>query len=73
MVRQGDDVWMNVVSWTLFAMVNAKELGVSSKNLEQMQASKNPEIRMPCGAKAAYSTRRRSVEPSPLKCPRSKR
>jgi len=44
-VRQGDDVWMNVVRWTLFAMVNAEELGVSSRNLEQMKDSKNPEIR----------------------------
>lgn len=46
LVRQGDDDWMNVVRWTLFAMVNAEELDVSSKNVEQMKmASKNPETR----------------------------
>ena len=31
-VRQGDDEWFNVVKWSLFAMVNAEELGVSSAN-----------------------------------------
>ena len=41
-VRQGDDQWFNIVKWTLFAMLNAEELGVSSKNLDAMKASSNP-------------------------------
>lgn len=45
LVRQGDDAWMNVVRWTLFAMVTAEELGINSKNLAQMKKSKNPEVR----------------------------
>ncbi|WP_089729620.1 amino acid ABC transporter substrate-binding protein [Candidatus Thiosymbion oneisti] len=45
LVRQGDDDWMNVVRWALFAMINAEELGVSSKNVERMKDSKNPKIR----------------------------
>ena len=28
-VRQGDDEWFNIVKWSLFAMVNAEELGLS--------------------------------------------
>ena len=32
-VRQGDDQWFNIVKWTLFAMINAEELGVSSENI----------------------------------------
>ena len=44
-VRQGDDEWFNIVKWTLFAMLNAEELGVNSKNLDAMKASGNPEIR----------------------------
>lgn len=44
-VRQGDDDWFNVVRWTLFAMVNAEELGVTAANVDQMKASSNPEIR----------------------------
>jgi general L-amino acid transport system substrate-binding protein len=43
-VRQGDDAWFNVVKWTYFALVNAEELGVNSKNVEEMKASKNPEV-----------------------------
>ena len=31
-VRQGDAQWGNIVKWVLFAMINAEELGVSSKN-----------------------------------------
>ena len=31
LVRHGDDQWFDVVKWTLFAMLNAEELGVSSE------------------------------------------
>jgi general L-amino acid transport system substrate-binding protein len=44
-VRQGDDAWFNIVRWTLFAMINAEELGVTSANVEEMKSSSNPEIR----------------------------
>jgi general L-amino acid transport system substrate-binding protein len=43
-VRQGDDKWFNIVKWSLFAMVNAEELGVTSKNVSSMKNSKNPAI-----------------------------
>jgi general L-amino acid transport system substrate-binding protein len=32
-VRQGDDQWFNIVRWTLNAMINAEELGVTSENV----------------------------------------
>ena len=44
-VRQGDDQWSTLVKWTLFAMVSAEELGVTSKNVDEMKASKNPDVR----------------------------
>jgi general L-amino acid transport system substrate-binding protein len=44
-VRQGDDEWFNIVKWTLFAMLNAEELGVTSENAESMKESKDPNIR----------------------------
>ena len=44
-VRHGDNAWGDIARWTLNAMVIAEELGVSSKNVDQMKASKNPEIR----------------------------
>lgn len=43
-VRQGDDKWFNIVKWSLMAMVNAEEMGVTSKNADSMKDSKNPGI-----------------------------
>ena len=43
-VRQGDDKWFNIVKWALFAMVNAEEMGVTSKNVSSMKNSKNPSV-----------------------------
>ncbi|MFY3138338.1 amino acid ABC transporter substrate-binding protein [Achromobacter xylosoxidans] len=43
-VRQGDDAWLNIVRWSLQAMIAAEELGVTSKNIDQMQHSSNPEV-----------------------------
>lgn len=48
-VRHGDDQWFDIVKWTLFALVNAEELGVSSKNLSTMLKSDNPGIRRMLG------------------------
>jgi len=44
-VRQGDDAWFNIVKWTLFAQVNAEELGVTSETVEEMKGSDNPSIK----------------------------
>ncbi|MBF0358545.1 MAG: amino acid ABC transporter substrate-binding protein [Magnetococcales bacterium] len=44
-VRQGDDGWLNIVKWTLFAMLNAEELGITSKNIDQVKrTTKDPRI-----------------------------
>jgi general L-amino acid transport system substrate-binding protein len=43
-VRQGDDRWLNVVKWSLQAMINAEELGVTSANVDEQLASKNPNV-----------------------------
>ena len=44
-VRQGDDEWFNIVRWSLFAMLNAEELGITSANVDQMKSSKDPNVR----------------------------
>ena len=44
-VRQGDDQWLDVVRWSYYAMLNAEELGVTSKNVDDMKKSDNPNIR----------------------------
>ncbi|QHB34176.1 amino acid ABC transporter substrate-binding protein [Yersinia canariae] len=37
-VRRGDEDWFAIVRWTLFAMLNAEEMGVTSKNVEELAA-----------------------------------
>ncbi|QEN04981.1 amino acid ABC transporter substrate-binding protein [Thiospirochaeta perfilievii] len=45
-VRQGDDEWFNIVKWTLLAMVNAEEYGITSENVDEMKASSsNPSVK----------------------------
>jgi general L-amino acid transport system substrate-binding protein len=43
-VRQGDDQWFSIVKWTYYALLTAEELGVNSKNVDEMKTSTNPEI-----------------------------
>ncbi len=44
MVRQGDEQWFNVVRWALFAMIEAEEYGITSKNVDEMLKSTNPNV-----------------------------
>jgi general L-amino acid transport system substrate-binding protein len=43
-VRHGDDRWFDVVKWSFYAMVEAEELGLSSKNILAQDTSENPSI-----------------------------
>ena len=43
-VRHGDDQWLDVARWTHFAMINAEELGVSSKNIGDSLKSDRPDV-----------------------------
>ena len=45
MVRKGDDKFFDLVRWTLFAMIQAEESGVTSKNVDDMLKSTNPDIK----------------------------
>jgi general L-amino acid transport system substrate-binding protein len=49
MVRHGDDQWFDIVKWTLFAMINAEEMGVTQKNVDEMAKSDKPEFRRAFG------------------------
>ncbi|MDE1314158.1 amino acid ABC transporter substrate-binding protein [Vibrio aestuarianus] len=44
-VRQDDDKWFNVAKWTLNAMINAEEYGITSKNADEMLKSNDPNIK----------------------------
>jgi general L-amino acid transport system substrate-binding protein len=43
-VRHGDDQWYDIVNWTVMAMIQAEEWGITSKNVDQFRSSKNPGI-----------------------------
>lgn len=53
-VRQGDAGWSNIVRWTLFALINAEELGITQGNVEEMRTSSNPEIRRILGTDGEF-------------------
>ncbi len=53
-VRQRDDDWMMIVKWTLYAMIDAEELGVTSKNIDEALKSKKPEVMRLVGTEGTY-------------------
>src|SRR6476646_7395200 len=53
-VRQRDDDWMMIVKWTLYAMINAEELGVTSKNIDEALKSKKPDVMRLVGTEGTY-------------------
>jgi general L-amino acid transport system substrate-binding protein len=53
-VRHKDDQWLLIVKWTLYAMVNAEELGVSSKNIDAALKSSKPEVMRLVGTEGGY-------------------
>jgi general L-amino acid transport system substrate-binding protein len=44
-VRHGDNQWKDIVNYSVLAMINAEEFGITSKNVDQMLMSKNPKIK----------------------------
>ena len=54
-VRQGDEEWFDIVRWSLYAMVNAEELGVTAANVVEMSTStKNPDVARLLGAEGEF-------------------
>ena len=53
-VRLRDDDWMMIVKWTLYAMINAEELGITSKNIDEALKSKKPEVMRLVGTEGSY-------------------
>ncbi|MBB4064944.1 amino acid ABC transporter substrate-binding protein [Gellertiella hungarica] len=51
-VRQGDDKWFDIVSFTHYAMVTAEEFGITQANLDEMLKSENPDIKRFLGEEA---------------------
>src|SRR5246500_124619 len=53
-VRHGDDQWFDIVKWVHYAMLNAEELNVNQKNLEEQMKSENPEIKRLLGTEGNF-------------------
>ncbi len=53
-VRKGDDQWFDIVQWSLFAMIDAEELGVTQANVDTMMKSTNPAIKRLLGVQGDY-------------------
>jgi len=43
-VRHGDNQWKDIVNWSVLAMIEAEELGITSKNVDEMLKSTDPKI-----------------------------
>lgn len=49
-VRQGDAQWFDIVKWTVYALINAEELGVNKGNVDKMRStSTNASVRRMLG------------------------
>jgi general L-amino acid transport system substrate-binding protein len=49
-VRHGDDEFFDIVKWTVHALIEAEESGVTSANADQMLKSDNPNVKRLLGA-----------------------
>lgn len=43
-VRHGDDQWYDIVNWSVMALIEAEELGITSQNVDQMLNSNKPQV-----------------------------
>jgi general L-amino acid transport system substrate-binding protein len=53
-VRQDDMQWFNIVKWVGFAMINAEELGVSSKTIDEALKSQKPAVKRLVGTEGDF-------------------
>ena len=53
-MRQGDDRWFEIVRWTLIAMVDAEEMGVTQANVDTVIKGENPSVRRLLGVEGNF-------------------
>jgi general L-amino acid transport system substrate-binding protein len=56
-VRADDVAWFNVVKWTLYALINAEELGVGKSTLDAALQSQKPAVRRLLGVEGDFGVR----------------
>jgi general L-amino acid transport system substrate-binding protein len=55
-MAQGDSQWRDVVEWTVFATIQAEELGINSENIGEFMDSENPNVRRFMGQEGDLGT-----------------
>ncbi|HVX81835.1 MAG TPA: amino acid ABC transporter substrate-binding protein [Devosiaceae bacterium] len=53
-VRQQDDRWFDIARWTLYALLDAEELGVTQTNVDEMLGSDNIQVRRLLGVESDF-------------------
>ncbi|MBL8702569.1 MAG: amino acid ABC transporter substrate-binding protein [Alphaproteobacteria bacterium] len=53
-VRHGDSKWADLVRWSYYAMLEAEEMGISSKNIDSLASSTNPSVQRFLGTQGEY-------------------
>jgi len=53
-VRQGDAAWEDLVRWTHMALVDAEELGINQRNVDEMMKSNAPDVRRLLGVEGQF-------------------
>ncbi|HZZ61107.1 MAG TPA: amino acid ABC transporter substrate-binding protein [Roseiarcus sp.] len=53
-VRQDDMQWFNIVKWVNFALLDAEELGVGSKTIDEAMQSQKPAVKRLVGAEGDF-------------------
>jgi general L-amino acid transport system substrate-binding protein len=43
-VRHGDNQWKDIVNWSVLAMIEGEELGITSKNIDEKMTSTDPKV-----------------------------
>jgi general L-amino acid transport system substrate-binding protein len=53
-VRHGDDQWYDIVNWTVMALIEAEEMGITSSNVDEMLKSTDPQIQRFLGVSPGF-------------------
>lgn len=53
-VQGGDDQWFEIVRWTIFALITAEEVGVTSLNIDSLSAARSADVRRLLGVEGDY-------------------
>jgi general L-amino acid transport system substrate-binding protein len=55
-VRDADEQWLKIVRWTIFALIEAEEVGVTSLNIDSLSAARTPAVRRVLGVEGDFGS-----------------